>query len=171
MNQSPGEPCLGFEDVGSPGPPSDQNPASPGGIGLAPPPDPEPAGGKKPEASRYDARSAPPQQQRTMVARSAGTAVPGSRSRSAGADGPPSAGACSSWNCPVSATRACGFPAGRDPTPPEGAQLWLMDVGELIQAHRDGYLGPTATADPRDGSIEPADAQRSQLGDRASALG
>ena len=35
-----------------------------------------------------------------------------------------------------------------------------MDVGELIQAHRDRALGPTATADSRDRSAEPPTAQR-----------
>ena len=33
------------------------------------------------------------------------------------------------------------LPCWQGATPPEGPQLWLMDVGELIQAHRDGHLG------------------------------
>ena len=33
------------------------------------------------------------------------------------------------------------LPCWQGPTPPEGPQLWLMDVAELIQAHRDGHLG------------------------------
>ena len=33
------------------------------------------------------------------------------------------------------------LPCWQGATPPEGPQLWLMDVGELIKAHRDGHLG------------------------------
>ena len=33
------------------------------------------------------------------------------------------------------------LPCWQGPIPPEGPQLWLMDVAELIQAHRNGHLG------------------------------
>ena len=98
---------------------------------------------QKPEASRHNTRSAPPQQQRTLVARSAGAAVPGSRSGGAGADGPPAPASAPAGIAPSPQPGPDGSPAGKGPTPPEGPQLWLMDVGRADSGPSRRALGPT----------------------------